>query len=77
MAQKNQRQFTLHMSEEMLRKFILISEKEGRSPNNQFLFMLRNNIAYYEKTKGRISPAELTKIDLSAYEEKGAEDESN
>ena len=77
MAQKNQREFTLRMSEDMLRKFILISEKEGRSPNNQFLFMLRNNIAYYEKTKGRISPAELAKIDLAVYEEKGAEDENS
>ena len=38
--------------------------------------MLRNNIAYYEKTKGRISQAELAKIDLTAYEEKGAEDEN-
>ena len=65
MAQKNQREFTLHMSEDMLRKFLFISEKEGRTPNNQFLFMLRNSVAYYEKTKGRISPAELAKIDLS------------
>lgn len=77
MAQKNQKEFTLHMSEDMLRKFILISEKEGRSPNNQFLFMLRNNIAYYEKTKGRISPLELAKVDLALYEEKGESDESN
>lgn len=67
MAQKNQHEFTLHMSEEMLRKFILVSEKEGRTPNNQFLFMLRNNIAYYERTKGKISPAELAKIDLTPY----------
>ncbi len=74
MAQKNQRNFTLHMSEDMMRKFILISEKEGRTPNNQFLFMLRNSIAYYEKTKGRISPAELAKIDLSAYEDEKGED---
>ena len=29
--------------------------------------LLRNNIAYFEKTKGRISDAELRKIDLSAY----------
>lgn len=69
MAQKNQREFTLHMSEDMLRKFLYISEKEGRTPNNQFLFMLRGSIAYYEKTKGRIPPAELAKIDLSAYED--------
>lgn len=74
MAQKSQRNFTLHMSEDMMRKFILISEKEGRTPNNQFLFMLRNSIAYYEKTKGRISPAELAKIDLSAYEDEKGED---
>ena len=68
MAQKNQREFTLHMSEDMLRKFLFISEKEGRTPNNQFLFMLRGSIAYYEKTKGRISPAELAKIDLNTGE---------
>lgn len=77
MAQKNQREITLHMSEDMLRKFILISEKEGRTPNNQFLFMLRNNVAYYEKTKGRISPAELARIDLTPYEEKGEDNENN
>lgn len=79
MAQKNQYNVTLHMSEDMLRKFLLISEKEGRSPNNQFLFMLRNNVAYYEKTKGRIPPAELAKIDLTPYldsdKEKGDPDE--
>ena len=68
MAQKNQREFTLHMSEDMLRKFIFISEKEGRTPNNQFLLMLRNSVAYYEKTKGRISQADLAKIDLNADE---------
>ena len=69
MAQKNQRNFTLHMSEDMLRKFIFVSEKEGRTPNNQFLFMLRGSVAYYEKTKGRIPQAELAKIDLTPYEE--------
>lgn len=76
MAQKNQRNFTLHMSEDMLRKFIFVSEKEGRTPNNQFLFMLRNSVAYYEKTKGRIPQAELAKIDLTPYEEDN-NDESN
>lgn len=76
MAQKNQRNFTLHMSEDMLRKFIFVSEKEGRTPNNQFLFMLRGSVAYYEKTKGRIPQAELAKIDLTPYEEDN-NDESN
>lgn len=66
---KNEYEFTLHMNAEMMKKFLFVSEKEGRSPNNQFLFMLRNNVAYYEKTKGKIKPAELADIDLSSYEE--------
>ena len=77
MAQKNQQEFTLHMSEDMLRKFILISEKEGRTPNNQFLFMLRNNIQYFERTKGRIDNAKLRAIDISEYLADGEDDADN
>jgi hypothetical protein len=29
--------------------------------------MLRNNIQYFERTKGRIDPAKLAAIDLSEY----------
>jgi hypothetical protein len=29
--------------------------------------MLRNNISYFERTKGRISPDALKKVDISAY----------
>lgn len=57
------------LSEELLRKMLYISEAERRTPTAQFTFMLRNNIAYFEKTKGRISPAELAKIDISEYVE--------
>ena len=57
------------LSEELLRKLLYISEAERRTPTAQFTFMLRNNIAYFEKTKGRISPAELAKIDISEYVE--------
>ena len=64
---KNECEITLKMSEEMMRKFLFVSEAEGRTPNNQFLFMLRNNVAYYEKTKGKINDAELKKIDISEY----------
>lgn len=56
------------MNEEMMKKFLFISEKEGRTPNNQFLFMLRNNIAYYEKTKGKLKPSDLAEIDVSGFE---------
>lgn len=59
----------IKLSEDLLRKMLYISEAEKRTPNAQFAFMLRNNIAYFEKTKGRISSAELSKIDISEYVE--------
>ena len=61
---KNECGITLKMSEEMMRKFLFVSEAEGRTPNNQFLFMLRNNVAYYEKTKGKIKPEMLKKYEI-------------
>ena len=57
----------IKLSEELLRKFLFVSNAENRSSAAQFAFMVRNNVAYYEKTKGRISPAELQKIDISEY----------
>ena len=59
----------IKLSDELLRKMLYISEAEKRTPNAQFAFMLRNNIAYFEKTKGRIPPADLAKIDISEYAE--------
>ena len=67
---KNNLELNLKISDDLLRKFLFVCEKEKRNPNAQFAFMVRNNIAYYEKTKGRISDAELKKIDISEYEEK-------
>ena len=66
---KNNIKLELNVSEELLRKFLFVCEKENRSPNAQFAFMVRNNVAYYEKTKGRITDAELKKIDISEYSE--------
>lgn len=57
----------VRLSEELLRKLIYISEAEGRSVNNHFNLMLRNNIQYFERAKGRIDPAALRAIDISAY----------
>ena len=56
------------LSEDLLRKLLYISEAEHRTPTAQFNFMLRNNIAYFEKTKGRISEADLREIDISEYQ---------
>ena len=66
---KNNFELDLKVSEELLRKFLFVCEKEKRNPNAQFAFMVRNNVAYYEKTKGRISDADLKKIDISQYAE--------
>lgn len=66
---KNNFEIDFRVSDELLRKFLFVCEKEKRSPNAQFAFMVRNNVAYYEKTKGRISDAELKGIDVSEYKE--------
>lgn len=71
---KNQYTVKVNLSEDLLRKLLYISEKENRTPNNQFTFMLRNNIQYFEKTKGRISPAELKNVDITPYTDADGEE---
>ena len=66
---KNNLKLELKVSDDLLKKFLFVCEKEKRNPNAQFAFMVRNNVAYYEKTKGRISDADLKNIDISSYEE--------
>ena len=65
---KNNYHVDVKLSEDLLRKLLYISEAEHRSPSAQFAFMLRNNISYFEKTKGRIPDTALKAIDLSEYE---------
>ena len=67
---KNQYEVTVKLSEDLMKKLIYVSESEGRTPNNQFIFMLRNNVQYFERTKGRLDSSKLAKIDISAYEAK-------
>lgn len=64
----------IRMSEELIRKLLYISAAEGRTPNNQFLFMLRGNIQYFERTKGKIPADKLAAIDLSEYDSDTPED---
>ena len=67
---KNEYHVDVKLSEDLLRKLLYVCEADRRSPNAQFAFMLRNNISYFEKTKGRIPASELAKIDISEYVEK-------
>ena len=64
---KQSPEVNVKLSEELLKKLIFISIAEKRTVNNQFLFMIRNNIQYFEKTKGRIDAAALKDIDISEY----------
>ncbi len=66
---KNNYHVDIRLSEDLLRKLLYISAAERRTPSAQFTFMLRNNIAYFEKTKGKISEQALKEIDLSEYGE--------
>ncbi len=58
------------LNEEMIRKLLYIAQAEGRSPSAHFLFMLRNNIAYFERTKGKIPQDALRSLSLDEYIEK-------
>ena len=56
---KNQRTVPVRISDELLEKLYYVAQSEGRSLNNQFLLMARNSVAYFEKTKGKITPDKL------------------
>ena len=64
---KTQPQMNLRIPEDLLRKLLYVSDAEGRSPNNHIIMLLRNNVQYFERAKGRINPADLRTIDISEY----------
>ena len=64
---KNGYNVNVKLSEDLLRKLLYVCEAEGRNPTSQFTFMLKNNIAYFERTKGRIPADKLKAIDISEY----------
>ena len=65
---KNQPEMTLRIPEDLLRKLLYVSDAEGRSPNNHIIMLLRNNVQYFERAKGRIDQAALRAIDISEFE---------
>ena len=68
MKMKKECKIEIRMSEDLMHKLAVISKKEGRSINNQFLFLLRNNIQYFERTHGRLTSAELAEEDITEYQ---------
>lgn len=58
----------VRLSEELARQLAVMSEAEGRTPEAQFLLMLRNNIAYFQRSRGKFNPEKLKEADLSAFQ---------
>ena len=65
---KNQPEMNLRIPEDLLRRLLYVSKAEGRSPNNHILMLLRNNVQYFERAKGRIDQNALRQIDISEFE---------
>ena len=64
---KSSYEVTLKIPEDVLKKLIVVSEAENRSLNNQLLLLARNSIAYFERAKAKITPKQLSEVDVSAY----------
>ena len=67
---KQQYAVTVRMSEELMRQLLCRCEAEHRTPNNQFLLMLRKAVQYHERAKGHMDRKKLAEYDLTPYEEK-------
>lgn len=67
---KQQYAVTVRMSEELMRQLLCLCEAEHRTPNNQFLLMLRGAVQYHERAKGHMNREKLVSFDLTPYEEK-------
>ena len=59
---KNQRNINLRISDDLLEKLYYVAKSEGRTLNNEFLLLARNSVAYFERTKGHITPDKLASI---------------
>ncbi|MBE6556004.1 MAG: hypothetical protein E7663_07270 [Ruminococcaceae bacterium] len=64
---KQQPTVTVRLPEELLRQVLYLCEAERRTPNNQILLLLRNSVAYFERSKGKMDRKKLLSYDLSPY----------
>ena len=67
MANKKQPTVRLRLSEDVLRRLILVSNIEGRTLNNELTLLARNAIAYHERARGKLDTKALAALDLSEY----------
>ena len=71
---KNQKTVTVRIADDLLEKLYYVAESEGRSLNNQFLLLARNSVAYFEKTKGKITPDKIKTVREKMENELGSEE---
>ncbi len=71
---KNQKTVTVRIADDLLEKLYYVAESEGRSLNNQFLLLARNSVAYFEKTKGKITPDKIKSVREKMEKELGGEE---
>lgn len=64
---KQQPTVTVRVPEELLRQVLYLCEAERRTPQNQILMLLRNSVAYFERSKGKMDKARLQSYDISPY----------
>ena len=63
------------MADDLLEKLYYVAKSEGRSLNNQILLMSRNAVAYFEKTKGKITPDKIKSVREEIEKEFGSDGE--
>ncbi len=58
----------VRLSEDLARQLSVMSAAEGRTPEAQFLLMLRNNVAYFQRSRGKFDQNELKEADLTPFQ---------
>lgn len=71
---KQQPTVTVRIPEDLLRQVLYLCEAERRTPQNQILMLLRNSVAYFERSKGKMDKARLAAYDIAAYLPKDGEE---
>ena len=69
---KNQKNIPVRIADDLLEKLYYVANSEGRTLNNQILLMARNAVAYFEKTKGKITPEKVKTVREAMEKELGA-----
>ena len=69
MASKKQYTVPLRIPEDLLRKLLLLCDKEGRTLNNELIMLARNAVAYHERAKGGLDAKAAAALDLSSFED--------